>query len=89
MEVLQLVSDTIGYKYEININVKHRLLAEDEFLKLQQTLKLLNWMQPWLSFTRNATLQTLLLSFLLSSVNSEDNTNKSHISLNCFRNVAF
>ena len=66
MVVLQLVSDTIEDKtvptdtpdwdlYECETATR----AGNEFLKMQYD-SIVSWMQPWLSFPRNATLQTSL-----------------------------
>ena len=96
LAVLQLVLDTIEYKTLPNeylwlrsMNVKQRLREKNEFLKMQFNSIVIQ-LKPAVARLHKKEMQLckLYLRFAFKP-NRYDKTKKPHISLICFRNVAF
>ena len=70
------------------MNVKRRLRAENEFLKMQYNSIVIQLNAAVAQLHKKCDFANFTLMFAWK-LNSDDKTNKSHISFICFRNVAF
>ena len=70
------------------MNVKQHLRAENEFLKMQYNSIVIQLNAAVAQPHKKCDFANFTLIFALK-LNSDDKTNKSHISFICFQNVAF